>query len=135
MPDGATPTAYDAAVWCAGKLGVDFYGVHQAFGMTGPDGNLVAAAVLHNRTKYAMELSYYGPGTMRAGMYREFAKSALDAGMLTLTMTVRSRKIARHLTRIGCKYVGAIPDMYGAGKDALIYAATAPLLLKLSRRA
>src|SRR5262245_55377566 len=126
MADGSPGlNGYDVAVWVAGRLGVDLYGVHQAFGSLGPTGDLIAGAVLHGRTKYFMELSYYGPGTLRAGMYRELAQAALDAGMLTVTMTVRSKKLARHLSRIGCRFVGAVPDLHGAGKDGLIYAATA----------
>lgn len=123
--------------WAAHNLGVDFHAVHAVFAVHDPDGELVGAAILHNRTKYNVELTYYGPGTMTMGILREIARSALEAGMLRITVQCHAsrKRMARNLSRIGLKFEGRRRDYYGPGKDGLMYAVNSSLLLKLARRA
>lgn len=121
--------------WAAHNLGCDFVGVHAVFSVHNQNQELVGAAVLHDRSKYNVELSYYGPGTITMGLLKAIAVSALDAGFLRISVKVRTKRMARHMTRIGLKYEGRQADMYGPGKDALLYCVSAPLLLKLARRA
>jgi len=132
--DGSVP-ALDVGHWAAHNLGTDFYGVHAVIAVHRA-GQVVGAAILHDRTKYDMELSYYGPGSMNMATLRDIATTALDAGMLRLTIRIPEtrRKMARFLTRIGCRFEGKIIDYYGPAKDAVLYAATYPLMTRLARR-
>lgn len=122
--------------WAAHHLGVDFYGVHAVFSVNDPEGQIVGAAVLHNRTKYSVDLSYYGPGTMTMGLLRAVAASALDAGFLRVTVQCPAsrKRLKRFYSRMGLKFEGKRSDYYGPGKDGVVYAALAPLLLKLASR-
>lgn len=126
----------DPGAWCAHNLGVDFYGVHAVFAVKNAGGDLVGCAVMHDRTRYDVQLSYYGPNTVTIGLLKACAVSALEAGMLRVTChcSSRNKRLARHFTRIGLAYEGRLKDALGPGHDQLVYAARAPLLLKLARR-
>jgi hypothetical protein len=126
----------DPGAWCAHNLGVDFYGVHAVLAVRDADGDLVGCAVLHSRTKYDCELSYFGPRTMTLGMFKAIAISALNSGMIRVTVALSSKDkpMARHMTRIGLQYEGRLKDHRGPGHDTVLYAVRAPLLLKFARR-
>ncbi len=129
-------TSIDPGAWAAHNLGVDFYGVHAVFAVRNEAGDLVGCAVLHDRTKYDVELSYYGPRTVTLGLLKAVSISALEAGMIRITnkCSARDKRMARHYTKLGLQYEGRMKDHRGPGHDTLIYAARAPLLLKFARR-
>jgi hypothetical protein len=122
--------------WAAHNLGVDFYGVHAVLAVKNPRGELVGCAVLHDRTKYDCQMSYYGPGTMNLRLLKAVSQSALESGMLRLTVHLSSRdkRMARHMTGIGLKYEGRMKDHRGPNHDTMIYGAPASVLLKFARR-
>lgn len=114
------------ADWVGRKADVSFIEVHATVGLINEEGILVGGAVLHNRSRFDLELSYYGPGTLSAGLLKLLAWMAFErAGVDRVTIktrrgNVRMRKALPHL---GCHLEGIQENLYGPGKsnDALLF--------------
>lgn len=95
-----------------------------AFGQV-RNGQLVGAAVLHNMSRYDVELSYYGPGTITADMCKLCALAVWNAKLLRIS--IRMPRAVKHrtrtLVRLGFKFEGIARNLYGPGRqnDALMF--------------
>lgn len=123
-------TGHDAEVlaWVAERLPTDFHHVLAAIGvLDGEPGEmtLVGGAVLHNWSKYDIEMSYFGPMSFSPPMGRAVAEVALAAGVERMTIRIprRASKLGRFLTAQGWKFEGTQRRMYGPNKadDAIMY--------------
>ena len=124
-------TGHDAEVlaWVAERLPVQFLGVLAAIGVldgeAGGQMALVGGAVLHNWSRYDIEMSYFGPMTFSPNMGEAIARAALEAGVQRMTIRIprRASKIGRFLTAQGWHWEGIQRRLYGPTKadDAIMY--------------
>lgn len=124
-------TGHDAevAAWVAGHLDADLYRIHSAIGVIedreDATSELIGGAVLHNWSKYDIEMSYFGPMTFSPNMGRAIAEAALAAGVQRMTIRIRrsARRLGAHLMAAGWRYEGIQRRLYGPEKadDAILY--------------
>lgn len=130
MRHRAILTGHDAEVlaWVAARLPVQFVAVLAAIGVIDGDADqwdLVGGAVLHNWSKYDIEMSYFGPMSFSPPMGRAIAEAALAAGVERMTIRIprRSKRLDRFLRSQGWHWEGIQRRLYGPTKadDAIMY--------------
>lgn len=81
------------------------------------DNSLVGTVLFHYWNGSNVEISYYGKGTMTAGIIRYLAKFAIKSfnpARLTVMTSKRNRRFIRSLQRLGFKLEGAQRRYYGS---------------------
>lgn len=124
-------TGHDAEVlaWVSARLPTDFVRVLSAIGVLDGEGGgqmaMVGGAVLHNWSKYDIEMSYFGPMSFSPPMGRAIAEAALAAGVQRMTIRIprRASRLGRFLQAQGWHWEGIQRRMYGPTKqdDAIMY--------------
>jgi RimJ/RimL family protein N-acetyltransferase len=113
----------DVATWVAANLDADLGRIYAAIGLLDQSGTLVAGGVLHNWSKYDMELVYFG--RLTPAMVRALVKAAERAEVERVTVRVarRNRRIARGLTKFGFAWEGIQRRLCGPTRadDAIVY--------------
>ncbi len=130
MRTRAILVGHDAEVlaWVAARLPTDFHHVLAAIGVIdGEPGEmvLVGGAVLHNWSRYDIELSVYGPMAFSPPLGRAIAEAALAAGVARMTIRIprRASRLGRFLTAQGWHWEGIQRRLYGPTRadDAIMY--------------
>ncbi len=130
MRTRAIIVGHDAEVlaWVAARLPTDLHRVLAAIGVVDgePGGmELVGGAVLHNWSRYDIELSVYGPMAFSPPLGRAIAEAALAAGVERMTIRIarRNSRLGRFLTAQGWHWEGIQRRLYGPTKadDAIMY--------------
>ena len=130
----------DIARWTAVRLGVDTLNrLASAIGVLDEDGVVIGGCVLHNWSRYDMELSYYGPGTMTVGMLKIIAQNVVDAGCHRLTLRCSrrdSKRLVPGYLKLGFRYEGCQERLYGPTRedDAMLYGLVADRAERFLRR-
>lgn len=120
----------EIAHWVAGQLGVVFYALRAAIGVIDGSGTLLGGAVLHSWSKHDMELSYYGPGTLSAGMVRMLAIIAFEdtpVSRVTIRVPKANKPMRLALPKFGFKFEGVQERLYGprTRDDGILFGITA----------
>lgn len=100
----ATNWAYDAKKY------------ENAIAIIGADGKFAGAVLFHNWNGYNVELSYFGKGTMSAGIVRCLARFILvtfSPSRLTVVTSKRNKRLLRSFQRLGFKLEGLQHCYYG----------------------
>ncbi len=127
MRTRAIIVGHDAEVlaWVAARLPTDLHHVLAAIGVFDSETGLVAGAVLHNWSRYDIELSVYGPMAFSPPLGRAIAEAALAAGVERMTIRIarRNSRLGRFLTVQGWHWEGIQRRLYGPTKqdDAIMY--------------
>ena len=117
---------YDGIVgWIKDRLNAQVEGLYTTIGVLNEDGALLGGGVLHNWTRYDMELTYFGPETMTRRVFHKIAEALEEANCHRLTIRVPRghRKTLVSLPRLGFKYEGTQRRFYGPRKadDAISF--------------
>lgn len=119
---------HDATVakWVSEKLGCSFHNVVLAPGVIDDTGLLIGGAVLSDHSRFDVELTYYGPGTVSIRLARLLAKFVFeDLGCERCTMRVprTNKAMLRGAPKIGFQHEGLARRLYGPGKknDAVLF--------------
>ena len=112
--------------WAASKFDARFSNILATVGALDKDGTLIGAAVLHDHTRYDVELSYYGAGTLSLDMCKAIAWLVFEFGKLqrvSICVARRNKKLTRALPRIGWVYEGCKRRQFGPfkGDDGLVW--------------
>lgn len=105
-----------------------------AVGILNEEGLLVAACLFHAHSGPDVELSYYGPNTLTAGLVKGIAKIAVERlGVSRITArTSRSNKaMTRGIRKVGFQFEGVRKCGYG-DQDAIMYGLYGKTLAKLA---
>lgn len=92
------------------------YKYDRAIGIVNPSGGLVGAVLFQDWNGSNIEISYYGPKTMTAGIVRCLARYALttfDPSRLTAITSKRNRQFMRALQKLGFRLEGIQRCFYG----------------------
>lgn len=92
-----------------------FFKYDRAFGIL-RDEKLVGTILIHGFNGSNLELSYYGEGTMTAGVIRFLAKygvKTFDPSRCTVITSKRNRRFIKSLQRLGFKLEGTQRCYYG----------------------
>ncbi len=130
--------AHDAevAAWVSAKLDAKLGMIWAAIGLLDAAGTLVGGGVLHNWTRYDIELSYVG--RLTAGMVRALTEAALQAGVIRVTLrTARNNSVRRSVGKFGFAYEGIQRRLYGPTKadDAIFYGLMLPTVNTMKKAA
>lgn len=109
--------------WASEKLGGShFLGDTKSIGIVNKDGDLIGASILHNRTKFDVEMSIVGV------MSKEllFATAHLAFGLaerITIRVPRRKSRIMKAAVKYGFRLEGTIRRLYGPYKkdDGVIF--------------
>lgn len=91
--------------------------IDKALGIVSEQG-LIGAVLFHNWNGYNVEVSYYGRGTLRAGILRTIARYLIytfDPSRVTVVTAKRNKRLVRSLQRLGFKLEGSQHCYYGRG--------------------
>jgi RimJ/RimL family protein N-acetyltransferase len=124
------------AAWTWREFGLTPMHVNNAVGLL-VDRALVGAAIFHNYNGTNVELSYYGPETITAGVVKFLARTAIfELNVTRVTFHVRrtNRRLRRHLVRLGAKHEATLWQFYGPDRDhaAIQFVLFRPELMKLA---
>lgn len=114
------------AEWASSKFGRKIAVWNYALGVLDRDGALRGAATFHDWNGSNIEVSYWGPWTLRLSVVCGIARFCfveLGANRIT-ARTPRSNKImTRHLRKLGFRHEGVSPVYYGPRRadDAVIF--------------
>ena len=95
--------------------GQEFFKYDRALGIV-KDGELVGSVLFHGWNGANLELSYYGKGTVTAGLFRWiacFIMQEFNPARLTVVTSKRNRRLIRSLQRLGFKIEGVQRCYYG----------------------
>jgi len=104
------------SLWAFEKFKIFKMPVNMAIGVITPEGKIVGAALFQNFNGYNVELSYYGPKTLKLGIVRALFQTALftfKATRLTVVTSQRNRAFMRGLQKIGFRLEGHQRCYYG----------------------
>ena len=90
--------------------------VDRGYGVIGPDKTLKGAILLQNFNGTNVELSYYGPNTLSAGIVRAIARAIIaefNAARLTVVTSKRNKRVMKALSRFGFAIEGSQRRYYG----------------------
>jgi RimJ/RimL family protein N-acetyltransferase len=113
----------DVAVWVAAQLEADLGRIYAAIGLLDQSGALVAGGVLHNWSKYDMELTYCGRLTAEMVRTLDAAVRKAEVARVTVRIARRNRRIARGLAKFGFAWEGIQRRLCGPTRadDGIIY--------------
>lgn len=104
------------ANWTFQRYGMPPMKFDKALGLISPSGDLIGSVVFQSWNGFNLELSYYGQGTVRAGIVRclaQFVLIAFDPARVTVTTKKTNKRLMRSLQRMGFKLEGASRRFYG----------------------
>ncbi len=104
------------ANWAYRTFNVYEQPVNKAFGIINSEGKLIGAVLFQNFNGVNVELSYYGPRTLSAGIVRIIARTALgyfNAARLTVVTSQKNKRLIRSLLKIGFRLEGVQRCFYG----------------------
>lgn len=112
--------------WVALKLGTRFGYILGTVGYLDKEGTLIGAAVLHDHTKYDVELTYFGKGTLSLDMCKAIAwLSFMRGNVLRVSICVprKKKRLRVGFEKIGWKYEGIKHQYFGPSKncDGIMY--------------
>lgn len=116
---------HDGAVssWAANEFKYKFSPIEAALGIVRRN-QLVGAVIYQNFTGYNVELSYYGPHTLSAGIVKSLARFTLDrfhVDRLTARTNRRNESMLKMVSRLGFKFEGVQRRYYGPFGDAAVF--------------
>ena len=103
------------AVWAASTFKRRQMPVDRAFGIV-DNGLLKGAILLHNFNGINIEMSYYGPNTLTAGITRAVARvliTEFNVARLTVVTSKRNKRLMHGLTKLGFALEGHQKRFYG----------------------
>lgn len=117
---------YDGIVaWIKNQINAQCEGLYTTIGVLDENGTLLGGGMLHNWTRYDMELTYFGQETMSRRVFQKIAGALEEADCHRLTIRVPrgQRKTLVSLPRLGFKYEGTQRRFYGPRKadDAIAF--------------
>ncbi len=112
--------------WVGLKLGTRFSNLLGTVGYLDKEGTLIGAAVLHDHTKYDVELTYFGKGTLSLDMCKAIAwLSFIRGNVLRVSICVprKKKRLRIGFEKIGWKYEGIKHRYFGPSKncDGIMY--------------
>ena len=111
--------------WLKDRLNAQVEGLYTTIGVLDENGALLGGGMLHNWTRYDMELTYYGQDTMSRRVFQKIAEAGEEANCHRMTIRVPRghRKTLVSLPRLGFKYEGTQRRFYGPRKadDAIAF--------------
>ena len=108
------------ALWVAKQMNVNFTEVLGTIGILDGEGVLIGGAVLHNYTRYDVELSYFGKGTLDFAITKAIGWIAFVKGgveRLTLCVPRKRKRLLRALPKIGFHHEGIQRRKFGPNKS------------------
>ncbi len=116
----------DVYEWVGKKLDCEFTNVLAAVGILDKNGNLIGGSVLHDRTRYDVELSHYGVGTFTPDLVKAIAYIVfVHAGMTRLSLRIarKKKRMRKSVMKYGFSYEGIRRRFYGKnqGDDGIQY--------------
>lgn len=112
--------------WVGKNLDCEFTNILAAVGVLGQDGTLIGGSVLHDRTRYDVELSHFGvqtftPDLVRALAYIVFIHANLSR--LSLMIARKKKRVRKAVMKYGFSYEGLRRKFYGKnqGDDGIQY--------------
>lgn len=114
------------ARWVEERMGLKFLGLGGAIGVLDEAGKLIGGHVLHNHSKYDVELTSYGPESFSPTLVRLIAFLAyrdLDCRRMTARVPRRNKPLVRALPKFGFRHEGLVRRLYGLSRmdDALLF--------------
>ncbi len=112
---------HDKAVaeWVSKKLDCEIHKVLAAIGVLDKEGVLVGGAVLHDHTRYDVELTYFGLNTFTPTMVRAIAYTVFVYARLnrvSLTIARKKKRLRKVVGKFGFSYEGIRRRYYGLGQ-------------------
>lgn len=104
------------ASWTQQKFNVYPLPFNKALGLVDEKGKLVGGILFQNFNGANIELSYYGPRTLSAGICRIIARIALSefkVARLTVITSRRNKRLIRGLIKLGFRLEGMQRCFYG----------------------
>src|SRR5258706_9080944 len=104
------------ASWTYRKFNVHPQSVDKALGIVDKDGKLVGGILFQNFNGCDLHLSYYGIGTVSAGICRIIARTALEffnCGRLTVITRQKNKRLILALMKMGFRFEGVMKRFYG----------------------
>lgn len=113
------------AEWVGKNLEIEFRNIVFAVGTLDPRGRLTGGGVLHDHSRYDVELTCFGPGAMRAALFRALARLTfveLECLRCTLRIPRRRGRLVGGALKLGFKHEGLVRRLYGPHRadDAII---------------
>jgi hypothetical protein len=90
--------------------------VDRAIGLISPVGDLKGAVLFQHFNGINVEMSYYGPNTLSAGIVRSIARviiTEFKAARLTVVTSKRNKRLMKALTRLGFSLEGSQRRFFG----------------------
>lgn len=109
--------------WTWGKFNIVPSAVQCAIGIVRNNQN-VGSVMFHEYSGYNIELSYYGPFTLTAGIVRTLARFVIERyniERVTVRTNRNNTKLMRNLGRLGFKFEGVQKRFYGPFGDAAAF--------------
>jgi len=129
---------FAVAAWCWKAFNLVPRDVNNAIGLL-VDEDLVGAAIFHNYTGINVELSYYGPNTITAGVVKFLARTAiaeLNVERVTIYVHATNKRLIRHCLRAGAVREATLWHFYGReptkGNAAAQFVLFRPAIMKLA---
>jgi RimJ/RimL family protein N-acetyltransferase len=112
--------------WVGRKFDADLVKVLAAVGVLAKDGTLIGGAVLHDHTRYSVELSHYGVGTFSPDLVKAITYIVfIHAKLLRLSLTIprKKKRLRKTVCKFGFSYEGIRRKFYGKnqGDDGIQY--------------
>jgi hypothetical protein len=88
------------------------------------NGSLVGAVMFQGQSAHNVELSYYGPMTLSAGVFRTLARFTIErfnVDRLTVRTNRKSVKLMRSFRKLGFKFEGVQHRYYGPFGNAAVF--------------
>lgn len=104
------------AAWAFSKFGLHPTPINRGLGILNPEGKLLGAILLQSFNGTNIELSYYGPRTVSAGIVRSIAKiiiSEFNAARVTVVTSGKNRRLMRSLLKFKFRLEGSQRRYYG----------------------
>src|SRR6185369_4894085 len=107
----------EVALWLYQQMGWPAYKFDKAIGIVREDGQMVGAVLYQHWNGCNVEVSYYGKGTMTAGIMRCMARYTLivfNPSRITVNTSKKNKRFIRSLQRFGFRLEGMSRRYYGA---------------------
>ena len=109
--------------WTLDRFGVRNFNSNMALGII-EDKQLVGSVFFHAHNGPDIELSYFGPGTLTRGLWKEICRVAIDnfgVSRITIRTPKNNKLVTRKIHKIGFVHEGVRHDGYGNGRDAVMF--------------
>lgn len=124
------------SAWTLAQFGVRNFNSDMALGIfNGPQ--MVGSVFFHAYNGFDIEISYFGPGTMTRGLWKQICAVALDhfgVSRITARTPITNKQMKRGILKLGFIYEGIRHSAYGS-VDAVMYGLYGRNLARLAGRA